>query len=101
MTQPSLSEEAGVVATRVHYRIRFPAQAGKYGEFYSSNNGTSQWSDLAKVKALVTRGQPKGYKGRLLVPFEDFEVVEVTERVETTTRIVALSKSSPISREDA
>jgi hypothetical protein len=72
--------------TNVHYRIRFPAKAGTYSEFYSSNNGTSQWSDIAKVKAILTRGQPKGYKGRILEPFIDYEIIEVTERVESSSR---------------
>lgn len=78
--------------TRVYYRIRFPDKAGTGSEFYSSNNGTSEWGDLAKVKALVTRGQPKGYKGRILVPFEGYEIVEITERVRSETRIVPLSE---------
>jgi hypothetical protein len=91
----------GGATTRIFYRIRFPEKAGTWGEFYSSNNGTSQWGDLAKVKALLTRGQPKGYKGRILEPFASFEVVEITERVETTTRVVDMvrdPKASPFSQ---
>lgn len=79
-----------IETTRVHYRIRFPAKAGSYGEFYSSNNGTSQWGELSKVKALITRGQPKGYKGRILEPFEGYEVVEITERVQTEQRVISM-----------
>ena len=82
---------------RVYYRIRFPAKAGGYGEFYHSNNGTTQWGELSKVKALLSRGQPRGYKGRTLVPFADFEVVEVTERIAQSSKVVVL----PIPPEEA
>jgi hypothetical protein len=75
---------------RVYYRIRFPAKAGTYGEFYSSNNGTDRWADIAKVKALLRRGQPKGYKGRFLEPFADFEVIKTTERIEARQEVVAV-----------
>lgn len=76
--------------TRISYRIRFPAKAGTYGEFYSSNNGTSEWGELSKIKALITRGMPKGYKGRILEPFADYEVVKVTEHVRTETEVVTI-----------
>lgn len=77
--------------TRVYYRVRFPAKAGTWGEFYSSNNGTDRWGELSKVKALITRGQPKGFKGRIREPFEGYEILEVTEHVRTEIRTVALS----------
>ena len=80
--------------TRIHYRIRFPAQAGTYGEFYSSNNGTTQWGDISKIKALITRGQPKGYKGRMLEPFADYEIVEIREHVRTEQRVIALDEAT-------
>lgn len=76
---------------RVYYRIRFPAKAGSYGEFYSSNNGTDRWNDLSKVKALLGRGQPKGYKGRFLEPFADYEVVKTTETVKAEHEVVAVT----------
>ncbi len=79
--------------TQTYYRIRFPAKAGTYGEFYSSNNGTSEWSELPKVKAIITRGKPVGYKGRTLLPFEDYEIVEITDKIERTTKVIALSKA--------
>ncbi|RWL14908.1 MAG: hypothetical protein EOR57_31675 [Mesorhizobium sp.] len=75
---------------RVYYRIRFPAKAGTYGEFYSSNNGTDRWADIAKVKALLRRGQPKGYKGRILEPFADFEVIKTTETIEARQEVVSV-----------
>lgn len=76
---------------RVYYRIRFPAKAGGYGEFYSSNNGTDRWGDLAKVKALLRRGQPKGYKGRILEPFADYEVVKTTETIKLAHEVVTVA----------
>lgn len=80
--------------TRVYYRIRFPAKAGAWGEFYSSNNGTSQWGELSKVKAVLTRGQPRGHRGQWSAPFEDYEVIEVTEHVRTETRVVPMEPRS-------
>ncbi|RUV65862.1 hypothetical protein EOA64_00520 [Mesorhizobium sp. M1A.F.Ca.IN.022.02.1.1] len=76
---------------RVYYRIRFPAKAGAYGEFYTSNNGTSQWADIAKVKALLRRGQPVGYKGRILKPFEDYEVIKMTETIQARQEVVTVT----------
>jgi hypothetical protein len=76
---------------RIYYRIRFPAKAGTYGEFYSSNNGTSQWADIAKVKALLRRGQPKGYKGQFLEPFTDYEVIKTTETIQARQEVVPLA----------
>lgn len=76
---------------RSYYRIRFPAKAGSYGEFYSSNNGTDRWSDLAKVKALLMRGQPKGYKGRFLEPFVGYEIVKTTETVKLFHEVITLA----------
>jgi hypothetical protein len=78
---------------RIYYRIRFPAKAGTYAEFYSSNNGTSQWADLAKVKALLGRGQPKGYKGRILEPFKDYEVVKTVETISAHHEVVTVPLS--------
>lgn len=75
---------------RTYYRIRFPAKAGTYGEFYSSNNGTSQWADIAKVKALLGRGQPKGYKGQWLEPFTDYEVVKTTEHIRMSQEVITV-----------
>ena len=77
--------------TRTYYRIRFPAKAGTYAEFYASNNGTSQWAEVAKVKSLLRRGQPKGYKGSILVPFEGHEVLKITENVDIETEVVAVA----------
>lgn len=74
--------------TNVYYRIRFPDKAGTGSEFYSSNNGTSQWSELSKIKSLLTRGRPYGY--RSLVPFENYEVVKVTDRVVSTSEVITL-----------
>lgn len=75
---------------RIYYRIRFPAKAGTYGEFYQSNNGTDRWADVAKVKALLRRGQPKGYKGRILEPFTDYEVIKTTEMVRMSEEVITL-----------
>jgi len=75
--------------TSVYYQIRFPAKAGTGGEFYSSNNGTDRWYELSKVKGLITRGRPYGYRG--LIPFEDFEIVEVTEKIQRTQKTISLS----------
>lgn len=80
--------------TRTYYRIRFPEKADTWGEFYSSNNGTDQWGELSKVKALISRGQPKGYKGRTLVPFENYEILKFTETVEVEQEAVTLTGSS-------
>lgn len=74
--------------TREYFRIRFPEKAGTYGEWYSSNNGTTEWGELKKVKAIITRGQPTGYKGRYLVPFENYEVVKFTEQVARKSEVV-------------
>ena len=76
--------------TRTFYRIRFPAKAGSYGEWHRSNNGTSEWPTLAKIKAILTQGIRGGYKGRIRAEFTDYEIVEVTEHVRTETRVVAL-----------
>lgn len=83
---------------RVYYRIRFPAKAGTYAEFYSSNNGTSQWADIAKVKALLGRGQPKGYKGRFLEPFTDYEVIKTTETIAARHEVVPVTFSPSSTR---
>lgn len=81
--------------TREFFRIRFPEKAGSYGEWYTSNNGTSEWGELKKVKAIITRGQPKGYKGRFLEPFENYEIVKFTEVVERRSEVVSLAKEPP------
>lgn len=75
---------------RTYYRIRFPAKAGEWGEFYSSRNGTSKWWELAKVKAIISRGQTGGYKGRIRTPFTNYEVVKYTEIVSVKSEVVAL-----------
>lgn len=75
--------------TRVQYRIRFPAKVGTGEEWHRSNNGTSEWGDLAKVKAVVTRGIRRGYKGQIRIEFADYEIVRVIERVATTIEIVS------------
>lgn len=84
---------------RVYYRIRFPAKAGTYGEFYSSNNGTDRWAEISKVKSLLGRGQPTGYKGRWLVPFADYEVIKTTETIRAVDEVVTVtlprSKAAP------
>ena len=79
--------------TRTYYQIRFTADRQYYykaGEYYSSNNGTDRWNDLSKVKALLTRGMPRGYKGRTLEPFADYEIVEVTETIEQVEKVITL-----------
>jgi len=78
--------------TRTYYRIRFPEKADTYGEFYSSRNGTDQWGELSKVKALISRGRPHGYNG--LIPFENYEILKFTETVEIEQEVVELTGSS-------
>lgn len=78
---------------QTYYRIRFPEKAGTGSEFYSSNNGTDRWYELSKVKSLITRGRPYGYRG--LIPFENYEVIEVTEKIERTSNIIALPPPKP------
>lgn len=85
---------------RIYYRIRFPAKAGTFGEFYQSNNGTDRWADVAKVKALLGRGQPKGYKGRTLVPFTDYEVVKTTETIRMHQEVVTVSPATQKGEDD-
>jgi hypothetical protein len=79
-----------VMETREYYKIRFPANAGKRNEWHRSNNGTDRWESPAKVKSILTRGIQCGYKGRIHKPFENFEVVKFTERVEITTEVVQM-----------
>lgn len=75
---------------REYYKIRFPENVGKYNEWHSSNNGTDQWESLAKIKAILTRGIQKGYKGRMITPFENYEVVKFTEFVRIETEVVKI-----------
>ncbi len=78
--------------SKTYYRIRFTADVHyfKAGSYYSSNNGTTEWGELKKVKALLTRGIPAGYKGRFLIPFTDYEVVEVKEIIQRTETVVTI-----------
>jgi hypothetical protein len=76
---------------RTYYRIRFPAKAGAFDEYYRSNNGTDRWAELSKVKALLGRGQPRGYKGRILVPFTDYEVIRTTETISASHEVVPVT----------
>lgn len=75
--------------TSVYYQIRFPKKSGTGSEFYSSNSGTDRWYDISRVKALITRGRPYGYRG--IIPFEDYEIVEVTEKIQRTQKTIHLS----------
>lgn len=76
---------------RTYYRIRFIREPGSpLVEFHCSNNGTSQWESLAKIKAILTRGIQCGYHGRIVKPFKDYEVVKITEEIEMTTEVVPL-----------
>lgn len=77
--------------TQTYYRIRFPEKSGTGSEFYSSRNGTDRWYALAKIKALISQGQRKGYKGQIRVPFEGYEVVEVTEKITHSEKIIKLT----------
>lgn len=76
---------------QTYYRIRFPDKAGTGSEFYSSNNGTDRWYELSKVKALISRGRPYGY--RSLVPFENYEVVEVSDVIRRTQKVIPIAAS--------
>lgn len=78
--------------TREYFRIRLPDNVGKpyHPEWYMSNNGTSEWGELKKVKAIITRGQPKGYKGRTIEPFTNYEIVKFTELVERSSEVVSV-----------
>ncbi|TPM37067.1 hypothetical protein [Mesorhizobium sp. B2-3-2] len=80
---------------RVYYRIRFPANEGLYAEYYRSNNGTDRWADVAKVKALLGRGQPTGYKGRFLVPFTDYEVIKTIETITARHEVISVPLATP------
>lgn len=75
---------------RTYYMIRFTEDYyySKKGDYYSSRNGTDKWNDIKAVKGILKRGIPSGYKGRNSFPFEHYEVVKVTEIIETTTEIV-------------
>ena len=75
---------------REYYKIRFTDKIGEYGEWHSSNNGTSQWSSVAKVKSVLTRGIRGGYKGMYRNEFENFEVIRVTENVKIKEEVVEL-----------
>lgn len=74
--------------TREYYKIRFPKNVGSYNEWHSSNNGTTQWESLSKVKSILTRGIQKGYKGRIIVPFENYEIVKFTEHVRIESEVI-------------
>ena len=78
------------VITREYYKLRNPAMIGEWNEYYSSNNGTSQWSNLKQIKGMLTRGQASGYKGRIRTSFNGWIIVKMTERVEITESIVTV-----------
>jgi hypothetical protein len=78
--------------SRTYYQIRFTGDCHYFraGGLYSSNNGTSQWNDLSKVKSLITRGIPTGYKGKMLVPFKNFEIIEIQEIIQRSERVITI-----------
>ena len=80
--------------TREYYKLRNPENAGEYNEFYSSNNGTSQWGSMKQIKTMITRGHAGGYKGRSRTPFTGFEVIKVTESVTETSEVIKIVSES-------
>ena len=76
--------------TREYYKIHLLDNIGKWDEWHSSNNGTDQWTSLAKIKAIITRGIQSGYKGKIKTAFENFEVVKFTEDITETQEVVSM-----------
>lgn len=74
--------------TREYYRIRFPKKSGTYGEWHSSNNGTSEWPTMTKIKAILSFGIRCGFRGHIRGDFKDYEVVKFVEQIERTSEVV-------------
>lgn len=77
---------------REYYKIRLPDNVDKpyHNEWHCSNNGTDQWESLPKIKAILTKGAQRGYKGNMIVPFVNYEVVKFTEYVRIEKEVITL-----------
>lgn len=73
----------------IMYRIRFTKDFRTYkqGQYYYSIGDTSEWSHLASVKGIITRGIPTGYRGQVRIPFEHYEIVKITRQITETEQI--------------